>query len=255
MVIDSSYLGYRAAYAMRDVANPIYGFLSTIQSLRDRFDCDNFVFCFDHDYLKRQDILPEYKERRRDSEHEEEHKQARTAIHKLRKNILPSLGFKNILIQEGYEADDLIASVVENLEEDDEAVIISSDSDLYQLLDGKRVIMYHPSKEQIYTERLFSEDYFGLAPDQWPQVKAIAGCNSDNIKGIPGVGEKSAAKFLTGQLPFYSKKTKLIHNCKQKDYLFRYNLVKLPMEGTKTFKLRQDKVNWRNVSVYTDEDD
>lgn len=230
--------------------NPVFGFFATMLNLRERFDSDDFVFCFDHGPLKRNQILPTYKERTRSPEHEEEHKQAKGIMLKLRTDILPSLGFKNIVSQQGYEADDLIAAAtIFGMDEGDEAVIISADRDLYQLL-SPNVILYNPNTETITNEKTLADNWFGLEPKQWAYVKAIAGCNSDKIPGIRGVGEKTAAKYVVGMLDQHIKSFGLIRNCPLEDFQKRMQLVKLPMDGTDLFDLEPQNVNWRKVQTY-----
>jgi DNA polymerase-1 len=243
---------------MRDAGDPVYGFLATVMSLRERFDTDNFVFAFDRGKLKRTEILPTYKDRPpRSPDHEEEHKLAKQTMEQLRRKLLPFFGFKNILSQPGYEADDVIASVVINsLPEGDDAVIVSTDNDLLQLLSTDRVVIYNPNKELVYNEAKFSEEWYGLQPGDWALVKAIAGCRSDNVPGIRGIGETTAAKFVAGQLPWHSSGYEKIKSTKKSVFEERLKLVKLPYEGTQTFTLAEDdNVDWRRVRTYAPKSD
>lgn len=251
IITDTSYLVYRSQYGMRGNADPLFSFLATVVALRERFDSDKFVFCFDGGKLKRNDLLPTYKERPFITpEHEEQKREAKGLMKRLRLQILPELGFVNILGQKGYEADDVIASVVQNSLGEDEAVIVASDEDLFQLI-RPNVIIYNPSKDKITNEEVFSKMYDGLRVDQWPMVKALAGCNSDNVPGIRGVGEKTAAQYLNGRLEKYSARWDKINNANKADIEFNLRLVKLPFEGTKTFELIEDEeVNWRRLQTY-----
>lgn len=250
IILDTSYLIYRATYAMKDNADPLYAFFATLLSLRTRFDSDLFIFCFDRGPLKRCELLPSYKERKPDPDHEEEHKKARHIMDQLRREVLLDLGFENILSQKGYEADDLIASVVTQSLKPDQGVIISRDADFFQLL-SPDVIIYNPHTEKITNEKVFSEHWYGLKPDQWPIVKAVAGCKSDNVLGIPGIGEKTAAQFLSGKLGRHTEKFDRIANTPKADIDFRLRLVELPYEGTKVFDLVEDeKIDWRRVQSY-----
>ena len=74
-------------------------------------------------------------------------------------------------------------------------------------------------------------------------MKAISGCSSDNITGIKGVGEKTAIKYLLGELKETTKTYKAIEE--QKEELWKKNgkLTKLPLEGTKVFEIKEDKVS------------
>jgi len=100
-------------------------------------------------------------------------------------------------------------------------------------------------------EEKFKEKWYGLQPKQWATVKAVAGCNSDNVKGIPGIGEKTAAQFLTGNLARHLAKFDKIATAPKADIDFRLRLVKLPFEGTNEFDLVEgEKINWRRVQTY-----
>src|SRR6185436_3339106 len=103
--------------------------------------------------------------------------------------------------QDGYEADDLNASIC-HAHPKRRKVIVSADSDLYQLLQDNwprkgSTRVYHPIT-QITLDAGGFEIRYGINPQQWARLKAIAGCSSDEIPGVPGVGEKTAAKFLQG---------------------------------------------------------
>lgn len=251
IVVDASYLVYRSQYAMKDETDPLFAFFATVVNLRERFDSDSFVFCFDRGKLKRCDLLPTYKTREgKDPEHEEARRMAKDLMRRLRVSILPGLGFENLLSQQGYEADDIIASVVMDLPKDDDAVIVSTDGDLLQLL-GENVIIYNPNKQLITNEDSFKQKW-NLDPSQWAVVKAMAGCHSDNIQGIRGVGEKTAAQYLNGTLQKYSARWFKIHEANKEEINFRLGLVKLPFEGTQKFILSdQEKVNWRRIQTYS----
>ena len=153
----------------------------------------------------------------------------------LRKRILPRIGFKNNHLQMGYEADDLIARyAMDNA--DNELVIASADADLFQLLGYAD--MLNLSKNKLITQRSFIQE-FGIRPIQWQEVKQIAGCNSDNVAGIPGVGEKTAIRFLRGELP---EKHKTFQKIKEGKEVIERNhaLVVLPFRGTKTIQEQED---------------
>lgn len=103
---------------------------------------------------------------------------------------------------EGYEADDLCGSMARLAhEKKDEVIMISSDRDFLQLLDiGEDVKILLPvkglSKTEELTKKTLKESSYGLDPDQVTDFKGIAGDPSDNYKGIPGIGEKTAKKLL-----------------------------------------------------------
>jgi DNA polymerase I len=99
------------------------------------------------------------------------------------------------LVSEGYEADDLICTLVRRAREEGLAVeIISGDKDLLPLVaDG--VDMWDPMKEVRYDPAAIREK-FGLDPAELVEVRALAGDASDNIPGVPGIGEKTALKLI-----------------------------------------------------------
>ncbi len=94
------------------------------------------------------------------------------------------------------EADDVIASYVGAYGNDLEIVIASQDSDLFQLV-GERVsvLRYRGEKTRIWTPLDVNEKY-GVLPQQYADWKALVGDPSDNIKGAPGIGPKTAAQLL-----------------------------------------------------------
>ena len=101
----------------------------------------------------------------------------------------------------GFEADDVIGTIVEQTKKDKnlEVVIASGDMDTLQLVDGKRVKVFTMRKGLTdivtYDETAVHERY-GFGPESVPDLKAIMGDASDNIKGVPGVGEGSALKLI-----------------------------------------------------------
>jgi 5'-3' exonuclease len=99
-----------------------------------------------------------------------------------------------ILEVEGFEADDVIATLVAKASPDTEVVIVSSDKDLMQLV-GERVALLDTMKDRRIGPPEV-EARFGVGPDQLLDVRALAGDSSDNIPGVKGIGEKGAAKLV-----------------------------------------------------------
>ena len=110
------------------------------------------------------------------------------------KKIIDALNLPAV-VQEGYEADDLICTLVRRARQEGFAVeIISGDKDLLPLVaDG--VDMWDPMKEVRYDPAAIREKY-GLEPGELVEVRALAGDASDNIPGVPGIGEKTALKLI-----------------------------------------------------------
>jgi DNA polymerase-1 len=231
----------------------IYGLIRDALSEQELYQAENIVWCFDCGISLRVGIYPDYKISRRapreaSEEEEDARKELRRQIGYLRRGILPQVGFKNILIQQGFEADDLIAAACEVLPVGDDAVIVSTDADLFQLLLEGRVSIWNPAKKVAITENSFHRDY-GIDPMMWPKVKAIAGCPTDDVPGVKGVGEKTAIKFLTGELGSGTKAWKAIMEA-QKTSRRNLCLTKLPFPGVETIRLRGDSINegeWQRI--------
>ncbi len=99
------------------------------------------------------------------------------------------------LSEPGFEADDIIATLVRRAVADDwNVVIVSGDKDLMQLV-GDRVIMWDPQRDVEY-DPVAVEAKFGVPPSRLLDLLALVGDTSDNVPGIPGVGPKTAAKLL-----------------------------------------------------------
>ena len=245
LIIDANNLAFRAfattgGLSHADVpTGTTFGFLKQIKSLRDSFLTDQLAFCFDCPPSKRQEISPAYKGNRKklDDEAAVKYLEYRNELVRLCETVLPDMGFRNVFWQTGYEADDVIASVVQNSLGDGEAVIVSSDHDLYQLL-GFRVSMWLPHKKELYREADLLRDH-GVLPSNWPDVLALAGCPGDGVVGMRGVGIKTAAKFMQGKLP--AKATDRIGPGVAAFLLSNLPLVRLPFPGTKAFRLREDE--------------
>jgi len=259
IVCDTNYLCHRAFHAIpglshQDVPTSVpFGLFSEIERLHDKFPDGTFVFCFDRGKPLRMEISSGYKGARRqkrkeaDEEEKEARKSLREQIKRLAEELLPGAGFKNILFQRGYEADDLVAAVCLRKNREDRATIIAADQDLWQLLSSK-VRIWNPSKKEFLTAKKFQSEW-GLEPLQWTDVKALAGCSSDSVEGVPRVGEKTAAKFLRGEL---NPSTKAYEKIVMSTELWKFNkkLVCLPFDGTTIPEILPDEVTkekWRDI--------
>jgi len=259
LILDCNYLCHRAKHSTGGLSygntatGVIYGFLRSLSGFQDLFNTSNFVFCWDSNTSKRKEIYPEYKTNRKKEDYTEEEiefdKAFRRQMKKLRTTYLPMIGFKNVFIQQGYEADDVMASICNrSIREKDEAVIITSDKDLYQCI-RSNVSCYNPQTNKILTLQGFKKKY-EILPREWVLVKAIAGCSTDNVLGVKGVGEKTAIKYLMGKLTEGKKYFDITCPQGMKIHERNYNLVRLPMKGTKQFKLRKDELSeqgWKPV--------
>lgn len=213
----------------------LFGFLRDLRRYAEEFATNDFVFAFDGPQGKghRELSFPFYKEPRRKRTFTDAEETARDGLREqiraLRDRILPELGYGNTFHAPGYEADDLIASVVANLPPGDMAVIVSTDKDLYQLLSRRVDIAVRGG---FLTRHDFAAVY-GVHPSQWPEVKAIAGegPDGDNIPGVDGVGEATAAKWIRGELGAGKKRTDIETFVKTMHYDINLALVTLPWPG------------------------
>lgn len=257
LVLDCNYLLYRSFFATGHLSyedvktGTVYGFLREVRALQELHNTKNIVFCFDHGKSLRQTVYQKYKQNRRadlSPEKEEALDEVRVQTKLLKLKYLPELGYKNVCYAKGFEADDIIASVTQRLPKDQEAIIVTADQDLYQCL-TPNVLIYNPHKKKAITLVSFRKE-FGLGPVAWVDVKSIAGCPSDNIQGIKGVGEKTALKYLRGQL---KNDTAAFKKIVEGDRIWRRNrlLIALPYQGTPSFTLRKDKLNkdaWKSLA-------
>jgi len=258
IVIDSHSICHRVRYTLGDTltweensVGIIYGFLRQILVIAKKTNCNNFAFCWDSRQSVRRELYPQYKQNRHKNLTEDEQKLMDLHFKQfteLRKYILPSIGFKNIFIQEKYEADDIIARIVRS--QGRSFIIVSTDNDLFQLIDWNVLIITN-TKKPLFTEEDFKKEY-DIYPGIWHIVKSIAGCPTDNVAGIEGVGIKTAIKYLNGKLNEDSNQYKLI---REQMNLVRFNmkLIQLPYEGTNYFSLKDDKLSLRSFIEICDE--
>lgn len=263
LLLDCNYLCHRAHHVFGKLSTRggaatgvVYGVLKDIQILMDQHGTDNVAFCFDHGKGIRETKVPTYKESRRNrvftDEEQTAYKNLREQIDLLKKDYLPErLGLKNVFYESGYEADDVIASLVKGLSDKEEVVVVSADKDLFQLV-WHNVSIWNPTSKKMTTYRSFLDEY-GVDPMAWGNVKALAGCISDDVKGVDGIGEKTAAKFFTKTLP---KKHKTYAAAKEfvKTDQFKTNLLltTLPFPGTPLFHLRTERIDprkWKSLTT------
>ena len=248
IVLDCNYICYVNKFALSQGltyrGNPteiIFGFLRHINELSRQFQSNKFIFCWDSHKSIRKEIYPKYKISRSLNKSEEDivnDKIAYVQFNELKNYVLPKMGFENIFYKDQYESDDIIASIVKNNKiKGKRYVVVSNDSDLYQLLDDCK--MYNISKKCLITKEIFIREY-NIEPKRWHLVKAIAGCSTDNVDGVVGVGEKSSIKYLNGELKT-GKKARDIENAND---IFHRNLklVTLPFDGVGIFNIKMQKL-------------
>lgn len=201
LLIDGHSLAYRAFYALPlenfstssgQHTNAIYGFASMLLNLiRDEkpthiaaaFDVSRKTF--------RTEAFPEYKANR--AKTPDEFRSQITYINEL----LEAFKIKSFEC-EGFEADDILATIVAKDDGASEFLICTGDRDTFQLVTEKVTVLY-PKKGVTDLARMSPAaviEKYGLTPEQYPDFAALRGDPSDNLPSIPGVGEKTAAKWV-----------------------------------------------------------
>ena len=245
-IIDTNFLIWREFFAAgnREPVPSVIGALACGAEIVSHYAAIGVVWCFDVAPYNRSALFPEYKASRiaktpdTDAKSKEE---LRLLTGRLHTSILKGAGVKNIVALSGFEADDHIAAAVKALSKKDEAVIVSRDADLFQLL-SPRVRMYDPVGRAEYTRDSFREPW-NIHPSEWPQVKAIAGCSTDDVPGVDGVAEVTAAKYLKSEMNRMSPTFAKIRNfIDTPDYARNVTLCSLPFPGTPPGQLSPDSV-------------
>ncbi|MDK1474154.1 DNA polymerase I [Streptomyces sp. 549] len=203
LLMDGHSLAYRAFFALPaenfstttgQTTNAIYGFASMLaNTLRDEAPT-HFAVAFDVSRKTwRSEEYPEYKANR--SKSPDEFKGQVELIGEL----LDAMRVKRFAI-DGFEADDVIATLATQAEaEGFQVSIVTGDRDSFQLISDQVTVLY-PTKGVSELTRFTPEkvqEKYGLSPSQYPDFAALRGDPSDNLPGIPGVGEKTATKWIT----------------------------------------------------------
>lgn len=248
-------------------ATILWAFFDRLKRTAQRFRTNKFVFAWEGKTNLRKSLYPNYKGNRvpkpTTSEYlnkkRQESKEHRELVDSLapfwltiQNEVIPQLGFTNSFSFDGYEGDDIIATICKNAGNTPIA-ILSDDSDMYQLISesvccvGARV-MVDSARGRIPSvlDRQKFMKRFNLKPEQWSEFKAVRGCPSDNVPGVLGVGPKLATQYLNGE-PMLRKNgqpttAKLNIELAYKEGtidLYR-KLVKLPFEGTPDVELGLD---------------
>ncbi|HEV8372487.1 MAG TPA: DNA polymerase I [Actinomycetota bacterium] len=203
VLLDGHSLAYRAFFALPSdlatttgqVTNAVYGFTSMLVKLFGDFAPDRIAVCFDLGRpAYRHDVYEGYKANRRTSPDEF------ISQMPLIRDVLAALRIPVVEV-EGYEADDVIATLVGQAKAEGLPVlIVTGDRDNLQLIDDRadvRVMMTRRgiTDTAIYDEAAVQERY-GVPPGRYLDVAALRGDASDNLPGVPGVGDKTATKLV-----------------------------------------------------------
>ncbi len=200
LLIDGNGLAYRAFYALPPLktssgepVSAVYGFITMLLRILDREQPDYVAASFDKGPPTiRKDVFPEYKAQR------EKMPEDLSAQFALIEEFLELFGIPVFWI-EGYEADDCLATLAREGEETGiEVLILSGDRDLLQVI-SPYVRVLIPRKgmsDPVLYDIEAVRERFGLSPGQLADMKALSGDPSDNIPGVPGIGEKTASKLI-----------------------------------------------------------
>jgi len=196
-IVDGSSYIYRAFHAMPPLTTSsgrptgaIKGVSNMMMNLRNENDGSSIITVFDaKGKTFRSDIYSDYKANRPPMPDE-----LRLQLDPI-KSICKAIGFPIVEI-EGVEADDVIATIVKIAKEEGYSCVISSlDKDLMQLVEDPAVSMINTMTNKKFNEKDVIEK-FGVKPNQIRDMLALVGDSSDNIPGVPKVGQKTAAKWL-----------------------------------------------------------
>jgi DNA polymerase-1 len=202
LLLDGHSLAYRAFYALPiatfstssgQPTNAVYGFTSMLLNLVRDEKPTHLAVAFDVSRQTfRTERFSEYKANR-----------ASTPVEfkgqvELIKEVLAALNITSLAV-DGFEADDIIATLTKKAKLGDfDILICTGDRDTFQLVDGSTTVLY-PKKGVSEMARMTPsaiEGKYGLTPEQYPDFAALRGDPSDNLPGVPGVGEKTAQKWI-----------------------------------------------------------
>ena len=202
LIIDGHSMAFRAFYALPpdnfvtatgQHTNAVYGFVSMLTRLLETEQPTHVAVAFDvsrHSF--RTEEYPEYKGTR-DATPEEFKGQV-----ELIREVLDAMGIVS-LSREGFEADDILATLAYRAGNDGAKVlVVSGDRDSFQTVTDNVTVLYPgtgPGDLRRMTPQAV-EDKYGVPPHRYPEIAAIVGETSDNLPGVPGVGPKTAAQWI-----------------------------------------------------------
>ncbi|MBR7161562.1 MAG: DNA polymerase I, partial [Clostridia bacterium] len=198
LVVDGNSILNRAFYGIRPLktkdglfTNAIYGMVTILERHLQTYTPDYFAVAFD---MRAKTFRHQFSEAYKANRHgmpEELAVQLEPA-----KECLRAMGAL-VLSKEGYEADDILGTLAAMAEREDVMTyIVTGDRDSLQLITEKtNVVLATNTEPLLFDTRAFFEKY-GVLPSQFVDVKALMGDSSDNIPGVPGIGEKTALKLI-----------------------------------------------------------
>src|SRR5438105_2795763 len=202
LLLDGNSLAYRAFFALPtdlatasgQVTNAVFGFTSMLINLLKDHQPDGIGVAFDRpEPTFRHELVPEYKAGRAEAPDilRQQMGLVRQVLEALRIPMVDAAG---------YEADDVIATLATQAKkEGDEVIVVTGDRDEYQLVEDPCVkVLYNRRgvSDYVLYDEAGIKDRTGVTPELYPQYAALRGDPSDNLPGVPGVGEKTAAKLI-----------------------------------------------------------
>ena len=199
-LIDGNSLVYRAFFALPDTiatskgepTNAIFGFASMLVKLLTEYGSVPTLVIWDAGWSGREEVYTEYKAERRSRP--DLLKEQWPALHPL----VEAFGYRNIRV-DGFEADDVIATLATQASEQGiDVTVVTGDRDAFQLIDDHvRVMATGRGITDTKTyDRQAVIDRYGIAPEAIPDFYGLKGDSSDNIPGVPGIGDKTASQLL-----------------------------------------------------------
>jgi DNA polymerase-1 len=217
LLIDGHSMAYRAYYALPvenfktssgQPTNAIYGFASMLINLIKEEQPTHIAVAFDVSRRTfRTEKFSEYKANRASTPDE-----FRSQLSHINE-MIDSFGIKHFEL-EGFEADDIIATLAKEAERKGfQTLICTGDRDSFQLVNKQTTVLY-PKKGVTEMSRMTPDavlEKYGLTPSQYPDFAALRGDPSDNLPSVPGVGEKTATKWIVD----FGSLAKLLENTEQ----------------------------------------
>jgi DNA polymerase I len=203
-LLDGPSLVYRAFFALPESiatstgvpTNAIFGFASMLVKIVTDYGVSPTIVAWDAGTSGRTELFGEYKAQRRSRP--DLLKQQWPAMEPL----VEAFGYRNVKV-EGYEADDVIASLAERALRADPpvpVVIVTGDRDVFQLIDPEGLVQVMATARGITETKLYDRqaviDRYGIPPELIPDFYGLKGDTSDNIPGVPGIGDKTASELL-----------------------------------------------------------
>jgi DNA polymerase-1 len=201
-LIDGNSLAYRAFFALPESiatstgfpTNTIFGFASMLVKLLTEYGPKPTIVVWDAGTSGRKEVSEEYKATRR----------SRPDLLKEQwphlEPLVEAFGYRNVQV-DGFEADDVIASIAERARSEGVPVmVVTGDRDAFQIIDADSRVRVMATGRGITDTKVYDHqavvDRYGIAPELIPDFYGLKGDTSDNIPGVPGIGDKTASELL-----------------------------------------------------------